>query len=83
MENGKSPGIDGIPIEFYKEFIEIIKKVLQKTFNEILFTNKITPKTWNQAIITLIPRRVAEGGATGANEPALRKLCPLYLCPKK
>ena len=33
MENGKSPGIDGIPIEFYKELIEIIKKDLQKTYN--------------------------------------------------
>ena len=57
MENGKSPGIDGIPIKFYKEFIEIIKKDLQKIFNEILFTNKKTPKTWNQAIITLIPKK--------------------------
>ena len=57
MENGKSPGIDGIPIEFYKEFIEIIKKDLQKTYNEILFTNKVTPKTWKQAIITLIPKK--------------------------
>ena len=52
MENGKSPGIDGIPIEFYKEFIETIKKDLQKFFNEILFTNKKTPKSSNQAIIT-------------------------------
>ena len=26
MENGKSPGIDGIPIEFYKEFFDILKK---------------------------------------------------------
>ena len=33
MENGKSPGLDGIPIEFYKELIEIIKKDLQKTYN--------------------------------------------------
>ena len=40
MENGKSPGIDGIPIKFYKEFLEIIKKDLQKIFNETLFRNK-------------------------------------------
>ena len=57
MENSKSPGIDGIPIEFYKEFIEIIKKDLLKIFNEILFTNKKTPTTWNQAMITLIPKK--------------------------
>ena len=27
-------------------------------------------------------KRVAGGGATGANAPALRKSCPLYLYPK-
>ena len=26
MENGKSPGIDGIPVEFYKEFFNLLKK---------------------------------------------------------
>ena len=57
METDKFLGIDGIPIEFYKEFIETVKKDLQKTFHEILFTNKITPKTWIQAIITLIPKK--------------------------
>ena len=57
MENDKFLGIDGIPIEFYKEFIETVKKDLQKTFHEILFTNKITPKTWIQAIVTLIPKK--------------------------
>ena len=57
MENGKSPGVDGIPIGFYKEFLETIIPDLQKTFNETLFTNKKTPKTWNQAMITLIPKK--------------------------
>ena len=51
MENGKSPGVDGIPIEFYKDFFEILKKDLQITFNNALFNLKTTPKTWNQAII--------------------------------
>ena len=57
MENGKSPGIDGIPIEFYKEFLETITNDLQKTFNETLINNQKIPKTWNQAIITLIPKK--------------------------
>ena len=57
MENGKSLGVDGIPIEFYKEFLETIIPDLQKTFNETLFTNKKMPKTWNQAMITLIPKK--------------------------
>ena len=57
MENGKSPGIDGIPIEFYKEFFELLKKDLQDIFNNVLFEQKTTPKTWNQAIISLIPKQ--------------------------
>ena len=57
MENAKSPGIDGILIEFYNGFTETIKKDLQKAFSEILFTKKITPKTWDQTIITLAPKK--------------------------
>ena len=34
MENGKSAGVEGIPTEFYKEFLENIEKDLQKTFND-------------------------------------------------
>ena len=33
MENDKFLGIDGIPIEFYKEFIETVKKDLQKNLS--------------------------------------------------
>ena len=57
MENDKSPGIDGIPVEFYKEFYQIVKKDLQKIFNNVLFTLETTPTTWNQTIITLIPKQ--------------------------
>ena len=57
MENDKSPGIDGIPAEFYKEFYTILKKDLQDIFNKVLFNLKTTPKTRNQAIITLIPKQ--------------------------
>ena len=30
MENDKSPGIDGIPVKFYKEFYQTVKKDLQR-----------------------------------------------------
>ena len=56
MENAKSPGVDGMPIEFYKEFLETLKYDLKKTYKETLFDNRKTPKT-NQAIITLIPKK--------------------------
>ena len=57
MENDKSPGIDGIPVEFYKELFDILKKDLQNIFNKVLFNLETTPKTWNQAITTLIPKQ--------------------------
>ena len=54
IENRKSPGIDRIPVEFHKEFFNLLKKDLQDIFNYVLFQQKTTPKTWNQAIISLI-----------------------------
>ena len=57
MENDKSPGVDGLPIEFYKKFFEKIKHDLQTTYNKTLFQKQQPPKTWNQAIITLIPKK--------------------------
>ena len=39
LENGKSPGIDGIPIEFYKSYYEYIKNDLLQLYNSILFGN--------------------------------------------
>ena len=57
MEKGKSPGVDAIPIEFYEEIFEILKKDLQTVFNNVLFELKKTPKTWNHAIICLILKR--------------------------
>ena len=40
MENRKSPGIDGIPIEFYKTFYEFLKNNLIQLYNNILFLEK-------------------------------------------
>ena len=57
MKNGKSPGIDGIPIEFYKKNFQLVKKDLQETCNKIIFQTKTAPTTWKQAIIALIPKQ--------------------------
>lgn len=57
MENEKSPGIDGIPVEFYKTFYDILENDLLQIFNNILLTEKETTKTMQQAIITLTPKK--------------------------
>ena len=57
MENGKSTVIDGLSIEFFKEFFELIKFRLQNIYNKTLFDIQIAPKLWNQYIITLIPKK--------------------------
>ena len=45
MENDKSPGIDGIPIEFDKIFYNKIEKDLLQIYINILFTEKKPTKT--------------------------------------
>lgn len=42
MENGKSPGIDGLPIEFYKTFWPVLREDLLVVFDESL-TNGFLP----------------------------------------
>ena len=57
MENEKSPGIDRIPIEFYKAFDDVLENDLLQLYNNILLVEKNTTKTMQQAIITLIPKK--------------------------
>ena len=57
MENQTSTGIDGIPIEFYKDFFHYIENDLFQLYNNILHKEKQTPKTIKQRIITLIPKK--------------------------
>ena len=56
MENRKSPGIDGLAIEFYKSQYEIIKNDILKLYYSILLKNKDLSHSMNQAIITLLPK---------------------------
>ena len=57
MEEDKSLGIDGIPVEFYKTFYGTLGNDLLEIFNNILFTEKETNKTMQQATIALIPKK--------------------------
>ena len=43
MENQKSPGIDGIPIEFYKENYDLLEDDLYQLYTNIFFQEKESP----------------------------------------
>ena len=53
MKTNKSPGLDGIPVEFYREFWNEIQAPLIDSFNES-FKNGFLPSSQRQAVISLI-----------------------------
>ena len=56
MNNNKSPGIDGLPCEFYKVFWKEIKFVFVKSLNYNYENGKMS-NTQRQSIITLLPKK--------------------------
>ena len=50
MNNGKSPGTDGIDAEFYKETISEIAPTLPKIIN-LIFDTGVFPKSWGESVI--------------------------------
>ena len=54
--NDKSPGSDGLPIEFYKTFWNDIKDLLCSVYNSSL-QNKILPLSMRTSIISLLPKK--------------------------
>ena len=56
FNNNKSPGTDGLPIEFYKIFWQDLKEIILKAFN-FTFTSQEMSTSQKQGIITLIPKK--------------------------
>ena len=56
FQTGKTPGNDGLPIEFYKAFWPLIGKLMTDSFNEA-FDKKEMSSSQKQAIITLIEKK--------------------------
>ena len=56
FENGKTPGNDGIPIEFYKKLWDILADQLVNVFNYSFQLEEMTTSQ-RQAIITLIDKK--------------------------
>ena len=53
MKRNKSPGLDGITIEFYEHFWPLIGDLLTTVFNES-FENEILPSSQRSAVLSLI-----------------------------
>ena len=53
MKRNKSPGLDGITIEFYEHFWPLIGDLLTTVFNES-FENEILPFSQRSAVLSLI-----------------------------
>ena len=56
FKNGKTPGLDGLTIEFYKEVFEIIKNELVQVFNSY-YENGFIPAKNKAGLISLIPKK--------------------------
>ena len=55
MKNGKTPGSDGLPAEFYKHFWETLAPILQDLYIECMDKKKLN-KTARHGLISLIPK---------------------------
>ena len=56
MNNGKTPGNDGIPVEFYKVFWNKINKLLMAVIEEANFKNRLHESACT-GVINLIPKQ--------------------------
>ena len=56
FNNGKSPGNDGLPSEFYKCFWKVISPLLMKCYNESFEKGELS-SSQKQAVITLISKK--------------------------
>ena len=56
MDCGKAPGIDGLPIEFYKTFWSVLGGDLLSVLNDSL-AGGLLPLSCRRAVITLLPKK--------------------------
>ncbi len=56
MEFNKVPGIDGLPIEFYKTFWAEVSLDLLQVLNESLVNGQL-PLSCRRAVLTLLPKK--------------------------
>lgn len=50
MKIKKSPGPDGLPVEFYRRFAKVLIPVMKKAFSHI-FQEETLPPSWQEAML--------------------------------
>lgn len=68
FKNGKSPGSDGLPIEYYKAYKKELVPILVASYNWTLNKHKIPP-SWSEAIITVIHKQGRNKELCGSYRP--------------
>ena len=56
LGNGKAPGIDGLPVDFYKTFWPVVGEDLLEVFQDSLSRGRL-PLSCRRAVITLLPKK--------------------------
>ena len=62
MENNKTPGSDGLTVEFYRFFWNIIAKYMVESFSYVFESGNLSISQ-KQGIISLIPKKKKNIGA--------------------
>ena len=57
FKTGKTPGNDGIPVEFYRVFWPLLGKFMVDSFNEAYNKKEMSHSLQKQAVITLIEKK--------------------------
>jgi hypothetical protein len=58
LPSGKAPGIDGLPAEFFRQFLDMLRVDFLNVLNESFASGKL-PETMQMSIVTLIFKKVS------------------------
>lgn len=56
LANGKAPGVDRLPVKFYKSFWPVVGKDLLEVFSDSFCKGQL-PLSCRTAVITLLPKK--------------------------
>ncbi len=68
LKVGKSPGLDGFPVEYYKRFIYTLAPILTNVYTEAFSSGKL-PDTFSEALISLIIKKDKDPTDPGSFRP--------------